>query len=85
MPVVLSQRVTHLAKAAGVVAGLHTLRHTAVSNWIRGGMNAKAVQERAGHSSITVTMDVYGHLFESLSADEIEALDARILGPQRGA
>jgi integrase len=85
MPVVLSQRVTHFAKAAGVTAGLHTLRHTAISNWIRGGMNAKAVQERAGLSSITVTMDVYGHLFESLSADEIEALDARILDPRRGA
>jgi hypothetical protein len=30
-----------------------------------------------------MTMDVYGHLFELLSADEIEALDARILSPQR--
>ena len=24
---------------------------------------AKVVQERLGHSSITMTMDVYGHLF----------------------
>ena len=62
-----------------VTASLHALRHTAVSNWIAAGMNAKAVQERAGHSSITVTMDVYGHLFESLSADQIETMDATIL------
>jgi integrase len=26
-------------------------------------MPAKVVQERLGHSSITMTMDVYGHLF----------------------
>ena len=27
---------------------------------------AKAIQERFGHSSITVTLDRYGHLFPSL-------------------
>ncbi|MFZ0101266.1 MAG: site-specific integrase, partial [Pseudolabrys sp.] len=27
------------------------------------GLPAKLVQERLGHSSIVMTMDVYGHLF----------------------
>jgi len=32
----------------------------------------KVVQHRMGHSSITMTMDVYGHLFPS--GDDTEAL-----------
>jgi integrase len=34
----------------------------------------KMVQERTGHSSITMTMDVYGHLFPS--TDDAGALAA---------
>ena len=35
----------------------------------------KAIQERMGHSSITVTLDRYGHLFPSLDERLAEALD----------
>jgi integrase len=63
--------------AAGVVTrtgapkytGLHSLRHFYASWCINrranGGLELapKEVQDRMGHSSITVTMDVYGHLF----------------------
>lgn len=41
----------------------HDLRHSAVSLWIASGANPKVVQTKAGHSSIKVTYDVYGHLF----------------------
>jgi integrase len=49
--------------------GLHSLRHFFASWCINrradGGLElpAKVVQERLGHASITMTMDVYGHLF----------------------
>ncbi|TBC78013.1 tyrosine-type recombinase/integrase [Rhizobium ruizarguesonis] len=49
--------------------GLHALRHFYASWLINrkedGGLAlpAKMVQERLGHSSIVMTMDVYGHLF----------------------
>ena len=49
--------------------GLHALRHFYASWCINreadGGLElpAKVVQERLGHSSITVTLDTYGHLF----------------------
>ncbi|MBJ7408771.1 MAG: site-specific integrase [Phenylobacterium sp.] len=43
----------------------HDLRHFAVSCWIEAGMPAKAVQEFAGHASLSTTMDIYGHLFPS--------------------
>lgn len=43
----------------------HALRHFAISTWIEAGLSPKAVQTFAGHSSLQVTMDRYGHLFKS--------------------
>lgn len=43
----------------------HALRHFAVSTWIEAGLAPKTVQTFAGHSSLAVTMDRYGHLFPS--------------------
>ena len=49
--------------------GLHALRHFyaswCINRRVDGGLElpAKVVQERLGHSSIMMTMDVYGHLF----------------------
>jgi integrase len=41
------------------------LRHFAISCWIDAGLPPKTVQTFAGHSSLQVTMDRYGHLFRS--------------------
>ncbi|MCA1704135.1 MAG: site-specific integrase [Actinobacteria bacterium] len=41
----------------------HDLRHSAISLWIASGANSKVVQTKAGHASIKVTYDRYGHLF----------------------
>lgn len=54
----------------------HDLRHTAVALAIAQGGHAKAIQERMGHSSVTVTLDRYGHLFEGLDERIAERLDA---------
>jgi integrase len=43
----------------------HALRHFAVSSWIEAGPAPKTVQTFAGHASLQVTMDRYGHLFPS--------------------
>jgi len=51
----------------------HALRHFAVSSWIEGGFAPKAVQTFAGHASLQVTMDRYGHLFPS--EDHKKAMD----------
>jgi integrase len=52
----------------------HALRHFAVSCWIDAGLKPKTVQTFAGHSSLQVTMDRYGHLFKS--DDHKQAMDA---------
>lgn len=43
----------------------HALRHFAISGWIEADLKPKTVQTFAGHSSLQVTMDRYGHLFKS--------------------
>jgi integrase len=49
--------------------GLHTLRHFyaswCINRRVDGGLELppKIVQERLGHATITMTMDIYGHLF----------------------
>ena len=62
----------------------HELRHTAVALAIEVGAHPKAIQERFGHSSITVTLDRYGHLFPSLDealADNFDRSFGETLAP----
>ena len=59
----------------------HALRHFAVSCWIEAGLTPKTVQTFAGHSSLQVTMDRYGHLFKSDDHKRaMEAIAAEMLG-----
>lgn len=62
------------------LAGLvfHELRHTAASLAIAHGAHPVTVKERLGHSSISVTMDRYGHMFPSQDAALAEALNATL-------
>lgn len=66
--------------------GLHALRHFyaswCINRRIDGGLElpAKVVQERLGHSSIMMTMDVYGHLFpRGDDSAELEAAERSLL------
>lgn len=54
----------------------HDLRHTAASLLIEQGAHPKLIQARLGHSSITLTLDTYGHLFPSIEEALAEKLDA---------
>ncbi len=53
--------------------GLHEARHCAASFMIAAGLNLKAISTFMGHSTITVTLDRYGHLLPG-SRDEAQAL-----------
>lgn len=44
----------------------HDLRHTCASILIAAGAHPKEIQARLGHSSITTTLDRYGHLMPNL-------------------
>lgn len=64
-------------EAAGLPQGLriHDLRHSAVAFLISQGAHPEAIKRYMGHSSISVTMDVYGHLFPSDAEDLADRLD----------
>jgi len=53
----------------------HDLRHTQAAWLIAQGEHAKVISERLGHSSITVTFDVYGHLMPGMDEGVAERLD----------
>ena len=48
---------------------MHDFRHAAASLWIEQRVNPKRVQNWMGHSSIQVTFDTYGHLFDQADQD----------------
>ena len=55
------------AKRAGVkVIRFHDARHTHASLWLKLGIHPKIVQERLGHSSIQMTLDLYSHVAPGL-------------------
>jgi integrase len=62
----------------------HDLRHTAVALAIKTGAHPKAIQMRMGHSSIEVTLDRYGHLFEGMDEDLAADLDTLRADAVRG-
>lgn len=45
---------------------LHDARHTHASLMLKQGIHPKIVQERLGHSSITITLDTYSHVAPGL-------------------
>jgi integrase len=47
----------------------HDLRHIHVSLLIEAGVDFKVISERVGHSSIKMTLDVYGHLRPKADAE----------------
>ena len=59
----------------------HDLRHTHVAMLISQGEHPKVIQTRLGPSSIKVTLDQYGHVFEGL--DEAAARLDEVLAVQR--
>ena len=52
-----------LCEDHGVKMRWHDLRHFAVSLWIEQGFSIKEVMTFAGHASVQMTMERYGHLF----------------------
>lgn len=53
----------------------HDLRHTHASLLIAAGLHPRLIMERLGHSSISVTMDRYGHLFPAAGKEAARLLD----------
>jgi integrase len=63
-PHTISQTCLRKMRKAGIEGvRFHDLRHSHVSLMIRQGGYPKTISDRIGHSTISTTMDIYGHLF----------------------
>lgn len=60
----------------------HDLRHTAASLMLNWGIAPIIVSRRLGHASISITMDVYGHLIPA-KEEEAAALMDELLNPEQ--
>jgi integrase len=54
----------------------HKLRHSHASQLLLPGVHPKVVQEPVGHSSISVTLDIYSHPIPTIQEDAAARLDA---------
>ncbi len=63
----------------------HSLRHTCATMLLSQGVHPKIVQEMLGHSTVSITMDLYSHSTPSLQSEAAQRLDAVLHLPGAGA
>ena len=67
LPGSVSHGFKKIARQAGLGEyRLHDLRHTHATLMLLDGIHPKVVQERLGHSSIVITLDVYSHVIKGM-------------------
>lgn len=80
-PVEFTKHFQRLLKKAGLPkVRLHDLRHTHATLLLQRGVHAKIVQERLGHASFTMTLDLYSHVIpemQKLAAESLNGLLSR--------
>jgi integrase len=57
---------------------LHDLRHSHATHMLAAGVHPKIAQERLGHSSVSVTIDLYSHVLPGLQAEAVNRVDATL-------
>lgn len=60
------------------LVSFHALRHTHASTLIRAGVDVLTISRRLGHSSASMTLDVYGHLMEGADAAAAKAIEGML-------
>ncbi|MEJ7633843.1 tyrosine-type recombinase/integrase [Aeromicrobium sp.] len=61
--------VRDIAKADVPEIRLHDLRHTYATVSLNAGVHPRIVQERLGHASVAITLDVYSHVDMNMQAE----------------
>lgn len=75
----IEHRFARVLAAAGIEKRrFHDLRHTFTVESIRAGVDVKTLSEMLGHSSVSFTLDVYGHVTNTMQAEAAERLQTII-------
>ena len=62
----------------------HDLRHACATLMLRRGINAHVVAQRLGHSNVSTTLNVYGHVLPDMQAAAAGVLDELLPTAARG-
>jgi len=63
----------------------HDLRHTHATQLLLAGVHPKIAQKRLGHSTISVTLDLYSHVTATMQEDAAANIDAAFRGAKMGS
>jgi integrase len=63
----------------------HDLRHSHATQLLLAGVHPKVAQERLGHSTIAVTLDLYSHVSATMQEDAAAKIDAAFRGAKMGS
>jgi integrase len=75
-PNTITRAWSMLAEKCGVKRiRLHDARHTHATLMLKQGIHPKVVQERLGHSSINITLDIYSHVTPGLQEAAAKRFD----------
>jgi integrase len=58
----------------------HNLRHGAATLMLAAGIHPKLVQQRLGHASIAITLDLYSHVSPEMERTAADAIERAVAG-----
>jgi integrase len=77
LPSMMTDAFTRLLKAPGLPrVRLHDLRHPHATHLLAANVHPKIVQERLGHASIAMTLDLYSHVVPGMQEEAAASADA---------
>jgi integrase len=81
-PSTLTHRFSEILARCGELPRIrfHDLRHSHATHLLSAGVHPKIAQERLGHSSIGITLDLYSHVLPGMQEDAASKVDAAIRG-----
>ena len=86
-PVQLTHRFTRLtAKLEGLPKlRFHDLRHSHATQLLLAGVHPRIAQERLGHSTVSLTLDLYSHVTGAMQEDAAAKINAAFGRPRKPA
>lgn len=80
----IAKHVKQMCMMAGIPPrNFHTFRHTHATVLLAYGIHPKIVQERLGHSDISITMEIYSHILPTIQKEAVKTFE-KICGKYYG-
>jgi integrase len=77
-PRTLTHAFVKFVRQHGLQIRLHDLRHTHATHMLASGVHPKIAQERLGHSSVGITLDLYSHVLPGMQAEAVARVDDKL-------